>query len=139
MEVRIASRDDADELLALNELFGNATSLELLRESLLENDREVVCIAYCDGVAAGYCCGLIVTSMCYGERRADIEALYVKEEFRRQGIGEALLTCLDECLAARGIQHFHLTTHRDNATAQALYKKLGYVDSGEILMEKSKA
>ena len=53
-----------------------------MKKSLIENDREVVCIAFVDGITAGYCSGLIVKSMCYSENRADIESLYVKEEFR---------------------------------------------------------
>ena len=138
MEVRIATPDDARDLFALNTLFGNSTTLECLRKSLAENDRELVCIAFVDGKAAGYCTGLIVKSMCYADSRADLEALYVKEEHRGRGVGEALLLCQEEALAARGVHHFHIVTQKDNHGARALYTKLGYTPAGEILLDKTR-
>jgi len=138
MEVRVATPRDARELWGLNALFGNDAPCEAIEKSLVENDREIVCIAYIDGEAAGYCSGLIVKSMCYQEDRADVEALYVKEEHRRRGIGEALMECLETALIERGIRHFHINTYADNKkAARALYKKLGYEETGEILMDKS--
>ena len=139
MEVRVATIDDADDLFALNTLFENTTTIDLLKKSLLDNGREIVCIAFVNGVPAGYCSGLIIKSMCYSESRADIEALYVKDEYRRQGIGEALIRRLEKALAAFDIRHFHISTNADNKTAQSLYMKLGYAKTGEILMDKTTA
>ena len=137
MEVRIATVDDAEGLFGLNELFENDTTIGLLKKSLIENGREVVCIAYVGGVPAGYCSGLIVRSMCYAECRGDIEALFVREEYRRQGVGRALLKCLEKALAAYGVAHYHINTHAENKNAQSLYRELGYIKTGEILMEKT--
>ena len=136
MDTRIATVDDANELFELNTLFENTTTIENIRKSLEENNAEIVSIAFIDGIAAGYCCGLIIKSMCYSENRADIEALYVKEEFRRQGVGAALIKCLENALADLNILHFHINTHSNNVGAQSLYKGLGYCKTGEILMDK---
>jgi ribosomal protein S18 acetylase RimI-like enzyme len=137
MTVRLAAESDVEDLFILNELFGNRTTKEMMKKSILENDREIVCIAFIDAVAVGYCTGLVVKSMCYSERRVDIEALYVKEEYRRQGIGEALIQCLENEALSRGIAHFHLNTDGENRIAQSLYARNGFSKSGEILMEKT--
>ena len=137
MEIRAADASDANDLFELNALFDNTTTVEQMKKSLRENDREIVCIAFCEGAAVGYCSGLIVESMCHSEKRADIEALYVREEYRKQGVGEALMRCLEELLALRGIRHFHINTYLSNKTAQLLYEKMGYAKTGEILMDKT--
>ena len=137
MEVRIATIDDISDLFELNALFENDTTLELMKASLIENDNEVVCIAHVNGVAAGYCCGLIIKSMCYSSIRVDIESLYVKDDYRGQGIGEALVKCLEEDVYARGIYHLHIITHSTNTKAQSLYEKLGYSKTGEIMLDKT--
>lgn len=137
MEVRIAKIDDVNELFELNASFENTTTLELMKQSLSENDNEIVCIATVDGKAVGYACGLIVKSMCYSRARADIETVYVKEKYRGQGIGKALIKCLENQLISLGIFHFHIITDSDNTKAQSLYTKIGYSKTGEILLDKS--
>lgn len=137
MEVRLATIGDAEVLFILNELFENTTTIEAIKKSIIENNREIVCIAYIDGIGVGYCTGLIVKSMCYNEYRIDIEALYVRNEYRKQGIGEALVLCLEKEAISQGIYHFHINTHMKNTGAQAFYEKNGYTKTGEILLDKT--
>lgn len=137
MEIRRAKPQDAEELFRLNELFGNTTTLEAIKESLTENNREIVCIAYAGGISAGYCVGLIVDSMCYSEKRVYIEALYVRDGYRKQGIGEALISCIEKEALLQGISHIHITVHSENIRALSLYHKIGYANTGEILLDKT--
>lgn len=137
MEVRLATINDIDALFVLNELFENTTTREAMQNTIRENDREIICIAYINGIAAGYCTGLIIKSMCYRQQRIDIETLYVRNECRNQGIGQALIECLQKAAAAYGIYHFHISTHQANTSAQALYRKIGYAHTGEILLDKT--
>ena len=137
IRIRVAAAADAPALFELNALFDNDTTLELLQRSLTENEREVVCIAELDGVAMGFCTALIMRSMCYAEPRADIEALYVKLEARRRGVAAALLRHTEEIFAAQGVRHFHVNTSSANVAALALYKRLGYAEAGELLLDKS--
>ena len=95
MTVKLATELDLEDLFILNELFENTTTKEMIKKSIRENDREIICIAFIDAIAAGYCTGLVVNSMCYSESRVDIETLYVKEEYRRQGVAEALILQLE--------------------------------------------
>ncbi|MEL7624359.1 MAG: GNAT family N-acetyltransferase [Clostridiales bacterium] len=137
MEVRLATIKDIDALFVLNELFENTTTKEAMQNTIQENDREIICIAYVKGIAAGYCTGLIVKSMCYRQQRIDIETLYVRNEYRNQGIGQALIHCLERTAAAAGIYHFHINTHQVNIAAQTLYRRMGYAPTGEILLDKT--
>ncbi len=137
MEVRLATANDLDALFSLNELFENTTSKPIMKKSLEENINEVISIAFIDEVAVGYATAIIIKSICYIDNRVDIETLFVKEEYRKQGVGAALMQCLESEIISRGIFHFHLTTHRDNVKAQSLYKKMGYEDTGELLLHKT--
>ncbi len=137
MDVRLATINDLDELFFLNELFENTTTKQLMEKSILENQNEIICIAFIDGVACAYATAIIISSMCYENSRADIETLFVRQEYRNQGIGEALIKCLEDELLSRGIVHFHLTTHSGNNVALSLYKKIGYKNTGELLLDKT--
>ena len=137
MEIKIATVDEAADLFELNTLFGNTTTLELISKSLADNDGEIACIAYVDGIAAGFCTGFLNKSMCHSESRAYIEGLYVREECRGKGIGRALMLFLLKAFADRGIRHFHTDTYLNNAEAIALCESVGFVHDGAVLLEKS--
>ena len=137
MEMKIVTTDNIHELHELCTMFGVTTTTDTMMKTLAENDREIVCIAYIDGVPVGFISGLIVISACYAEVRAEVEALYVKSEYQRRGIGEALVKYLEKLFIAQGISHFHIATHSDNLSAQSLCKKLGYSKTGEILLDKT--
>jgi len=104
---------------------------------LKQNDHEIICIAYADDVAAGYCTALIINSICYKNCRLDIESLYVREEYRNKGIGKALISFMEKEASARNITHFHISTSEKNTVARALYGKLGYKNTGEMLLDKT--
>ena len=53
--------------------------------------------------------------------------LYVAEHARRRGVAEALMNAAAETARRAGVSSLSLQTAHDNAAAQALYVKLGYV------------
>ena len=75
--------------------------------------------------------------MCYSEDRMDIEALFVKDGYRGQGIGRALIQYLEKTFSERGIYHFHNGAYLSNLTALSLYASMGYLCNGEVVLEKS--
>lgn len=137
VRVKLATTDDLENLFALNVLFENETTKERMLASIQENDQQVTCIAFIGDVAVGYCTGFIVKSLCYSEDRADVEALFVREEYRKRGIASMLMNQFEKEIVRRGVNHFHLTIHRKNAAALRLYRSLGYGDTGELLLDKS--
>jgi GNAT superfamily N-acetyltransferase len=81
--------------------------------------------------------GLIIKSVCYGSCRLDIESLFIKEEYRKKGIGKALIKFMEKEAREKNILHFHINTNMKNKTARLFYEKLGYKDTGEILLDKT--
>ena len=56
-----------------------------------------------------------------------LEDLFVAPAQRRKGIGEALMLHAEQFARQSGAERLTLSTARDNHTAQALYRKLGWV------------
>ena len=56
-----------------------------------------------------------------------LEDLYVEPEVRRSGIASALLRHAEMFARSTGAERLTLATAHDNLTAQALYRKLGYI------------
>ena len=137
MKIKIAELEDLDSLFELNKLFDCKTTKEKIEELIKTNDREIICIAYHDDFAIGFCSGLIVKSICYNTGRMDIESLFVREEYRRNNIGMALVKFMEQEAIKRNLLHFHILTNENNSAALKLYKKLGYKVTGEILLDKT--
>ncbi len=57
----------------------------------------------------------VIAPSCY------LEDLYTRPEFRKQGVGRALMDALISRCRARGCSRLYWHTHADNATARALY------------------
>ena len=138
MELRIATEVDIDKLFEMNEEFNgkNCTTKELLRKSIIANEQEVVCIAYAEGVAAGFICGQLFKSMCYAVNYAEITELYVREKYRRQDVATELMNYIENVFKAQNIKGFQLFTGKNNTIAQVFYEKLGYKKTDEIMYRK---
>lgn len=59
-----------------------------------------------------------------------LEDLFVREEVRRAGVGEALVRAAVERARARGCRRIELDVAADNAAARALYERLGFASPG---------
>ena len=59
--------------------------------------------------------------------------LYVKEEFRKHGIGKKLMAKSEEYAKSIGAKGIELSTAKDNLSAQSLYEKIGYTKDEEFL------
>lgn len=61
---------------------------------------------------------------------ADVMNLAVAPDFRKQGIGRALMTALIAALRGEGITALFLEVRVGNLSAQRLYQSLGFVEVG---------
>ena len=62
--------------------------------------------------------------------------LAVDHDFRRQGIGSALMKKAEELLVKAGCPKLNLQIRADNAAVRAFYEKLGYQFEDRISMGK---
>ena len=137
MKIKLIDKNDLGNLYELNKLFGNDNSKENMKKHFEQNQNEIICIAYSDNIAVGYCAGLIIKSICYNTCRLDIEALFVKEEYRQKGIGNSLIKFMEKEALLKNIFHLHLITNQENAKAVKFYENLEYKKTGEILLDKN--
>ncbi len=61
-----------------------------------------------------------------GDRHAHIFLLYVKPDYRRQGIGKALMRYVENWALSRGDRQIGLQVFGSNTPALNLYQQLGY-------------
>jgi ribosomal protein S18 acetylase RimI-like enzyme len=83
-------------------------------------------VAELDGQVGGFACLRVVPCVLYAEPYAELTELYVEPEFRRQGVGRALIAYAEQLARARGAADLIIMTGVGNAAAQALYRTAGY-------------
>jgi ribosomal protein S18 acetylase RimI-like enzyme len=130
---RRATPDDIPVLVDLMEEFYAEADYPLDRQwatnsfSTLLRDESfgAVWIIFHDGAPAGHIVLTIRFSMEYGGFDAFIDDLFIRSNYRRQGLGRAALKALfDEC-ARRRVLAVHVEVGQDNLAANALYHSYG--------------
>ena len=92
--------------------------------SELKNPLSVWLVAEANGALAGY----IGSQSVLGE--SDVMNVAVSPDYRRQGIGEALVLALVEELKKLGNHCLSLEVRLSNLPARTLYEKLGFLEVG---------
>ena len=82
-------------------------------------------VVLCDDVVAGY-----VGVLAIPPDEWEITNVAVDPDFRRRGMGEALMCALADKAAQAGVTRISLEVRVSNAAAIGLYRKLGFVDCG---------
>ncbi len=139
MKIRLATVDDAKQLLILNDEFNGKgeTTLEKIRDSLVNNQWEVVIVSDEKDVLAGFICVQIKKSFCYTQFMMEVTEVYVKQEYRNRGYASAMIGFAEDYVNKKyPLQKFELLTGKNNFTAQSVYHKLGYKEDGEIHLSK---
>jgi ribosomal protein S18 acetylase RimI-like enzyme len=137
LALELATIDDARDLFILNEEFnGVGNTMEHVEESLIANENEIVCIARKGDEPVGFISGYIYSSMCYLEKYAVIAELYVREQYRNNGIGHKLIDTIENEFRERGITAVTLETDKDNTGAQKFYMTCGYAENKQLFYYK---
>lgn len=137
--IRLATVDDAEQLEILNNAFNGKgeTSIENIKNSLLNNYQEIVIVADESGALAGFVCIQMKKSFCYDEYMPEITEVYVKQEYRKKGIASEMINFAEDfCNTKYSLHKFELLTGKNDYAAKAVYRKLGYKTDGEIHFSK---
>lgn len=125
IRVRIAKSSDLDDIYELDvQTFAMPWSKEALSYDILENDNAFVIVAEYEGEFAGYADIWTVLD------EADLNSIAVRVDFRRKGIGYAIMLAMTEMLSANGVATINLEVRVSNMPAIKLYKKYGFKECG---------
>ena len=145
--LRAACRTDVDAVVAINKAIALETEGCELPDAGARRGAEFML----DDAVAGLrprCwvweeCGRVVGMICISPEWSDwwgceywwIPTIYVEPAHRRKGIATALLGAVKEAADRERVQTVNLRVERDNATAQALYRRVGFaVDDSHLVM-----
>ncbi|MDE6505647.1 MAG: GNAT family N-acetyltransferase [Eubacterium sp.] len=137
--VRVADINDAEQLFILNEQFNgrDETTLNEIKESLLNNQQELIIVAEYNNTLVGFVCVQIKKSFCYSDVYAEITEVFVMDNYRRQKIASKMISFAEKwCIKNYKLHSFELLTGKENIQAQLLYSSLGYSINNEILFSK---
>ena len=87
-------------------------------------------------IAIGYVVLTLGFSLEFRGRDALIDEIYLRADYRGRGIGRRALEFVGDACRSLGVQALHLEVERKNTSAQALYRKCGFVDHDRYLLTK---
>jgi ribosomal-protein-alanine N-acetyltransferase len=122
---------DLDECWALDQRCfadGEAYDRETFRELLSHCDALAFKAVAADSVMVGFVIGVVEA-----DGTGHIVVLGVSPEWRRQGIGRALMLQVEAAFHARGARTLHLEVRTTNLGARLLYEDIGYCVAGRRL------
>jgi len=122
----------AHDCVAFHEDKARCTTLELMR--LPEYGR--VSIIEHDGEVAGYVVLAYGFSVEYGGRHGFIDELFVRDEFRGQGLGTLAVEYVTGVCRMMGMKVILLEVALENGRARELYGRLGFGKHGRWLMSR---
>lgn len=134
--IRKADERDLEQLSALFDLYrqfyGRASDLPLahgfLQERLRAGESVIFIAQNEDGVLTGFAQLYPTFSSVSASRAWILNDLYIREDYRRQGIASLLLEQVQVFSSGSECAWVSLQTARDNVKAQELYKKHGFVE-----------
>jgi len=142
MLIHRATLDDLSPLAHLFDLYrifygqkSDLAAAEAFIHERLSLNESVIFIAKIDGEYAGFT-QLYPSFTSVGMKRIWIlNDLYVHKDFRKKGLGEALIRHAFDYARKTGRARVILETGNDNVQAQALYEKIGFERSSSLIYE----
>lgn len=96
-------------------------------------------LARCDGQPAGYAIYFFTFSSFLGRQGIWLEDLYVRPDFRKQGLGKSLMEAVAKVGVERGCGRYEWTALNWNENALTFYDKLGAQRLGEWILLRMNA
>lgn len=100
---------------------------KLFIDERLSKNESIIFIAFIDEIAVAFTQLYPKYSSGKAEKNWILNDLYVNEKYRKQGIGEALISTAMDFAKDDGAKFVQLETATDNFTAQSLYEQIGFV------------
>lgn len=139
-----AEPKDEDALIALMRAFYDfdgltfveAAARAALRRLLADPSCGRAFLIHVDGALAGYAVLVLGYSIEFHGRDAFVDEIYLREEYRNQGLGPRVLAFLEDVCRSLDVRALHLEVERHNVAAQRVYRRVGFIDHDRYLMTK---
>lgn len=110
-----------------------------LYEHLIKDSNNLILFAYVNNIVVGYLCGFVKNNGdAYIETVTELEAMYVDSDYRKSGIGNALVNEFKIWLKEKGNKFIELKVCSANINAINLYKQNGFSDFKLVMAYKMK-
>lgn len=101
--------------------------------NMMGHDSCKIWLAEEDGAVCGYLCAIVYDFPVYARPVVVLDALYVREEYRRRGIATALMAELKRFAASIKAHAIELKVYSSNAQALDLYTRSGFTETKKYL------
>ena len=134
MNTRLATIEDAAALAELFTAFNQpypgipVTTKQIIARLTACQGFETTVLAEIDKQVVGFACLRLVPYMSGDEMYAELTDLFVAEQYRRRGAGQAVMMHIEMLAQVGGATDLILLTGHDNDGAQAFYRAVGYGD-----------
>jgi ribosomal protein S18 acetylase RimI-like enzyme len=140
----VANASDVDQLVELMRefyafdhiAFDEAAARGALGQILNDRRFGVIHLIGVSAETAGYLVLTFGFSLEFHGRDAFVDELYLREDFRGQGIGKASIEFAAGVCREEGIAALHLEVERGNERALGLYRRAGFRDHDRYLLTK---
>jgi GNAT superfamily N-acetyltransferase len=116
--------------------FEEPPAREALRQLISDPGLGRAWLIHADGCLSGYVVLTLGFSLEFKGRDAVVDELYLRPQYRGQGIGRRALQHVEEVCRSLGVQALRLEVERANAGAQAVYRKGGFVEHDRYPLTK---
>lgn len=103
---------------------------------LKDNTKGKVWLIQYNEEAVGYCVLTFGYSLEFHGRDALMDELYISDDYRGKGIGQATIQFIEGVCKELKIDALHLHVGRTNSKAQTLYEKVGFRELDRNIMTK---
>ena len=133
VDIRAMTVDDLSEVVEMAQGLaahhGDTATLTLetlARDALGPAPWITVLMAQSGDAVAGYAALCPLAQMQFGVRGMDMHHLFVRDAFRGQGVGTALIRASVSEAKSQNCRYLMVGTHPDNLTAQGVYAHAGF-------------
>jgi len=125
------------EFYSQQEMRFDETAASQTINNVLENPKLAqIYLIFRGAELVGYFALTFCFSLEFHGRFALFDELYLREPFRRQKLGKAVVAFAEDLSKKAGIKAMRLEVGRENAAAQALYRQCGFEEDARKLMTK---
>ena len=117
-------------------LFHEPAASSAVNRALSNPDLAQIYLIFRGTELAGYFALTFCFSLEFHGRFALLDELYLREAFRRQKLGNAVVAFAEDLCRKAGVKALRLEVGRENQSAQSLYRTTGFKEDERNLMTK---